>query len=99
MQEKFIPTEKAELFCKVAGSGKPLIVIHGGAGFLTHDYLLPHLERLSENNLVVFYDQRGLGKSTGELTAESINLKSYVDDIEAIRKSLGAPKVSLLGHS
>lgn len=99
VQEKFIPVENAELYCKVMGSGKPLIVLHGGAGYLTHDYLLPHLERLSEDNLVVFYDQRGLGKSTGELTPGQINLKTYVDDIESIRKFLGVTRVSLIGHS
>lgn len=98
-QEKFVPAENADLFCKMMGSGKPLIVLHGGAGYLTHEYLLPHLEPLSQDNLVVFYDQRGLGKSTGELTTEQINLKTYVNDIESIRKFLGVKKVSLLGHS
>lgn len=99
IQEKYIPVENAELFCKTMGSGNPLIVLHGGAGYLTHEYLLPHLERLSKDNLVVFYDQRGLGKSTGELSPEQNNLKLYVDDIESLRKSLGFAKVSLLGHS
>lgn len=98
-QEKFIPVENAELYCKTMGSGSPLIVLHGGAGYLTHDYLLPHLERLSEDNFVIFYDQRGLGKSTGELSPDQNNLQIYVDDIESIRKSLGAKRVSLLGHS
>lgn len=99
VQEKFISVENAELFCKMMGSGKPLIVLHGGAGYLTHDYLLPHLEYLAKNNLLIFYDQRGLGKSTGELTPEQINLKTYVNDIESIRKILGAKRVSLIGHS
>lgn len=98
-EEKFIQANGAELFTKVMGSGNPLVVLHGGAGFLTHDYLLPHLEPLAENNLVVFYDQRGLGKSTGDITPEQINIKTYVEDIEAIRTSLGLKKISLLGHS
>ncbi len=98
-EEKWISVENAELFCKTMGSGKPLIVVHGGAGYLTHEYLLPHLTPLSENNLVIFYDQRGLGKSTGELSLQQNNLKLYVDDIESLRKSLGVDKVSLLGHS
>lgn len=81
------------------GTGNPLIVLHGGAGYLTHEYLLPHLEQLSKDNFVVFYDQRGLGRSTGELSPDQNNLKISIDDIESIRKFLGVKQVSLLGHS
>lgn len=99
-EEKFISAPGgAELYCKIMGQGSPLIVLHGGAGFLTHDYFLPHLERLAENNLVIFYDQRGLGKSSGDITTDQINLTTYVEDIEVIRKSIGANKIALLGHS
>lgn len=97
--EIFIPTSCAELFCHIMGSGDPIIVIHGGAGFITHDYLLSPLAPLAKNRQVIFYDQRGLGKSTGESYPEHINLKTYVEDIEVIRTSLGLKKVSLLGHS
>lgn len=97
--EKFVQVPGAELYCLKMGSGKPIIVLHGGAGFLTHDYLLPHLARLAENHLVIFYDQRGLGRSSGEINQEQINLKTYLQDIEAIRTSFGLDKVTLLGHS
>lgn len=97
--EKFIQSGDATLFCKILGSGSPIIVIHGGAGYLTHDHLLPHLEPLANHNQLIFYDQRGLGRSTGAIDAEHINLKTYLEDIETIRISLGAKKVSLLGHS
>lgn len=99
LQEKFVPTENGVLFCQTEGSGKPLIIIHGGAGYLTQDYLLPHMEALGKKYWITLYDQRGLGKSTGEITSDQINLKTYVDDIESIRKSLGVNKISLMGHS
>lgn len=95
----FFQTATAGLYTETYGSGSPLIILHGGAGYLTHNYLLPHMERLGKNNLVVLYDQRGLGKSNGELTPEQINIKTYVDDLDSVRASLGAKKVSLLGHS
>lgn len=81
-QEKFIPVEHAELYCKTLRTGNPLIVLHGGAGYLTHDYLLPHLECFSEVNFVVFYDLRSLRKSIGELSPYQNILKIYIDDIE-----------------
>lgn len=99
IDEKFIQAKNAELFCKIIGSGDPLIVIHGGAGYITHDYLLPHMEPIADNNLVVFYDQRGLGRSTGEIIPEQVNIKTFIEDIDAIRSFLGAKKISLLGHS
>lgn len=98
-EETFVKTEGANLYTQTMGTGNPLIILHGGAGFLTHDYLLPHMERLSKNNLVVLYDQRALGKSTGEPIPEQINLKTYIEDLDAVRTSLGATKISLLGHS
>lgn len=100
-QEKttFVKTDGAELFCKEIGTGDPLIVLHGGAGYLTHDYLLSPLQCLANSNRVIFYDQRGLGKSTGEITSEQITLEKYITDVEVVRKSLGIEKVSLLGHS
>lgn len=97
--EKFIQAPGATLFSEIIGSGSPVIVIHGGAGYLTHDHLLPHMEPLAKHNQVIFYDQRGLGRSTGEINPENINLNTYLEDIETIRLSLGAKKVSLLGHS
>ncbi|MBS0654152.1 MAG: alpha/beta fold hydrolase [Verrucomicrobia bacterium] len=95
----FVKAKGADLFCSIMGKGDPLIVVHGGAGFITHEYLLPHMERLAQNNQLIFYDQRALGKSTGEITPEEITLSTYLQDIEAIRTSLGLEKISLLGHS
>lgn len=96
---KYIPTDNAILFCQILGKGKPILILHGGAGDLTSDYLLPSMEPLANLYQLVLYDQRGLGRSTGDITAEQINLNNYVADIEAIRKALDLDKISLLGHS
>ncbi len=97
--EKFVQAGGTELFCREIGTGNPLIILHGGVGFLTQDYLLPHMTPLAKSHRVVFYDQRGLGRSTCDINPEQINLKTYIEDIEAIRRSLGVKKVSILGHS
>lgn len=97
--EQYIQAGDAELYCIKMGSGSPVIVIYGGVGFLTHDYLLPHIVPLMKNHQVILYDQRGMGRSHSEINAEQINLKTYVEDIETIRLSQGCKKVTLLGHS
>ena len=89
---------KAKLFCRTMGKGEPLLVIHGGPG-LSQDYLLPKMEKLAENNFVIFYDQRGCGKSTSIIDKESINIINFVADVETIRKYFGFEKISILAHS
>ncbi len=98
IKETFVPSGEAKLFCRVTGQGKPLIVIHGGPG-LTQDYLLPQMYELAKNNFVIFYDQRGCGKSTVDINANTITIESFVNDIEAIRQAFKLDKISILGHS
>ena len=94
----FVQAQDAKLFCRIVGQGKPLIVIHGGPG-LTQDYLLPHMAKLGQNNLVIFYDQRGCGQSLAEINPETISIETYVKDLEAIRQAFNFDKISILGHS
>lgn len=94
----YISADKAELFCKTFGKGEPIIMIHGGPG-LSHDYLLPQMAKLAETYFVIFYDQRGCGLSTGELNAESIQIGTFIEDLEAIRRYFGYEKITILGHS
>lgn len=97
-KEIFIKTNDAQIFCRVFGKGDPIIVIHGGPG-LSQDYLLPHMVKLAQTNLVIFYDQRACGLSTGAINADSIQIKTFLGDLEAIRESFGYKKLTILGHS
>ncbi len=98
VKETFVEVDQAKLFCRVMGKGEPLIVVHGGPG-LSQDYLLPQLKKLAEHNLVIFYDQRGSGESTGDVDPKFIQMSTFVNDLDAIRKAFGFKQVSLLGHS
>jgi len=66
---------------------------------MSQDYLLPQMNKLAEDHFVIFYDQRGSGKSEGGQTPENISLSVFTDDLDAVRKKFGFEKVSLLGHS
>lgn len=98
VKEGFVPVENAKLFYRAIGKGQPLVVLHGGPG-LSQDYLLPQLYKLAKNNLVIFYDQRACGQSTGEINADTISIKTYVADLDAIRQAFKFKKISVLGHS
>jgi proline iminopeptidase len=83
-----------------SGSGTPLIVVNGGPGF-DHTYL--HIatawEPLAKNRRVIFYDQRGVGRSAPLKQGQSCTLADQMDDLEALRAHLGYEKIDLLGHS
>lgn len=96
-QEGLQAINGTQLYFKTFGSGEPLLVIHGGPG-LNHTYFLPHLEKLSQDFKVILYDQRASGLSLTP-SADSLSLKYFVDDIEAIRNNLGVEKINILAHS
>jgi proline iminopeptidase len=99
VKEGFVSVKNGKLFYRAAGKGVPLIIVHGGPG-LSQDYLLPQLYKLAENNLVIFYDQRGSGRSLEtKLDEECINIDQFVEDLETLRTSLGFDKFILMGHS
>ena len=86
------------IYCKTVGSGKPIVILHGGPG-LDHTSLLPQFYELAKNYKLIFYDQRGSGKSTGKIDSVSISIDNFVEDLEGLRQQLHFEKMNLLGHS
>lgn len=87
------------LFYRVAGSGEDaVIVLHGGPGF-TMEYLAADLEPLGETHTLIFYDQRGAGRSTLVTGSTALDAQRFADDLEAIRLHFGLESVTLLAHS
>ncbi|CAM2975783.1 alpha/beta fold hydrolase [Hathewaya histolytica] len=97
--ERYINIDKHKLYIKTMGKGEPILFIHGGPG-LCHNYFLPYLEGLSDKNTLIFYDQRGNGKSFFEIgNDDEISLETFIDDIEFIRTSLNIDRLNIFGHS
>ncbi len=87
------------LFYRLLGTGPDtLIMIHGGPGF-TMDYFLEDLAPLAQHHALLFYDQRGSGRSTLANDSISLNAQRFVEDVDAIRKHFGIVHLKLLGHS
>jgi proline iminopeptidase len=93
-----LPVAGAQLFVRDIGSGPPVIVLHGGPDF-DHEYLLPELDRLAEQFRVVFYDQRGRGRSYAGDQAGDVTIASEVEDLDRVRAWTGSESVVLMGHS
>jgi proline iminopeptidase len=86
------------LFRRDVGVGHPIVVLHGGPDF-DHTYLLPELDRLAESFRLLYYDQRGRGRSANGVRPERVYLRSEIDDVERVRSHFGLESVAVLGHS
>jgi proline iminopeptidase len=97
-RESHIPAGKASLYAREIGQGQPIIVLHGGPDF-DHTYLAPDLDRLADSFRLIYYDQRGRGRSANNVLPEEVTLTSDINDVEAVRTHFGLQSAALLGHS
>jgi proline iminopeptidase len=97
-RQGLLSLEDARLFYEVVGTGEPIVVVHGGPG-LDHAYLQPGLDALANRYTLVYYDQRGAGRSVAALDSSGINLDAFVADIDALRETLGYDRINVLAHS
>ena len=88
-----------------AGQGEPILCLHGGPGmdsgyfFPDQEAWGPGLSALAADHRVVAYDQRGCGGSGVPDVDQPLALSRHVDDIEAVRATLGLERPIVLGHS
>jgi proline iminopeptidase len=93
----FIKVNDYELYVNLIGNGEPIVFLHGGPGS-EHRFFLPHMIPLSKKFKLVFYDQRGCGKS--DLSeSDQYSMKNEVENLEALRVQLGFEKMNLFGES
>ncbi|MBI3047088.1 MAG: alpha/beta fold hydrolase [Acidobacteria bacterium] len=83
------------LFVRDEGRGAPVVVLHGGPG-LDSNYLADDLVPLAARRRVVFFDQRGAGRSS---LANGVTAETLVEDLEALRRHFRIDRLTLLGHS
>ena len=82
------------------GSGTPLVILNGGPGFdHRHMHIGTAFDTLGKNRRIIFYDQRGNGRSGPLNPGQSCTLNDQIEDLEVLRKHLGLEKWDVLGHS
>jgi len=100
------------LYHFATGSGRNVLVIHGGPGMPFREPMRG-LEPLTSEYTFNYYDQRGCGQSTRPFNKfasnnmyenmtnldKTLGLGAQIADIERIRQILGEDKLILIGHS
>ncbi len=97
-----VPVNGYDLYVRVEGTRTdtvPVIVIHGGPGDSSLSFK-GGLDFLAADRRVLFYDQRGSGKSEVKGTGADLTIGSLVADVEVLRRDvLKADRVIVFGHS
>ena len=78
-----------------AGSGAPVLLLHGGPG-MGFDYLRDLADELAEENDVAWYQQRGQEPSAAE---GPYTVAADVEDARRVLDALGWEKAYVVGHS
>ena len=78
-----------------AGSGPPVLLLHGGPG-LGFDYLRDLADELAEENDVAWYQQRGQEPSA---TEPPYTVAADVEDARRVLDALGWERAYVVGHS
>lgn len=86
-----------DLFERRVGAGPATVVLHGGPG-AHHDYLLPGFDRLAAGRTLIYYDQRGGGRSAVDREV-AVGWTEQVADLEALRDLWGEDRLAIAGYS
>lgn len=94
-QDGFVAGSPQLAYWKLGGHLETLIVLHGGPG-VQHEYLRPEFDLLNKFCSVVYYDQRGCGRSQ---QAASYIWQEHVRDLKRIKRALSPKKKVFLAGS
>jgi proline iminopeptidase len=95
----FTKTTSAPLYWAAYGpeGAARLLVLHGGPG-AHYDYLLPQMLALAERHELIFYDQRGGGRSRTE-DRSPVTWQTHVADSGLVARELAGEPLSIVGYS
>lgn len=91
-----------KLWYKVAGQvapgQAPVLFLHGGPGYNSYSFERTIGKQLETQMQMIYLDERGSGRSERPAGAD-YSMSTLVADVEALRKSLDVPQLTLMGHS
>lgn len=99
-QDGFVAVEDGvRLYYRIEGQGpETLVVVHGGPGF-SLESVRADFAPLAAHRRVIYYDQRGNGRSSLIDDPAALAIPRHIADLEAIRRHFRLEKLNLLGNS
>src|SRR4030088_1158238 len=98
-EDAFTTTTGSPLYwAKYGGTNAPkLLLLHGGPG-ADHCYMLPQMLQVGERYDLLFYDQRGGGRSKSD-APDPITWRTHVEALGAVVTEFGLEPLSIVGYS
>ena len=93
-----IEVNGADIYYESIGDGPAILMMHGGLG-LSHDYLQPYFDILSQTHTVVYYDHFGNGRSAKPANYDEMNFDRLTSDAAELMSKLNHDTFTLVGHS
>ena len=92
-------SSSVRLYYQMVGAGPDTIVaVHGGPTFGLHD-LMPDLDWLGRDHVVIYYDLRGTGRSSLPSDTAQLTMQDHVADLAALIAHFHLSRPTLVGHS
>jgi aminoacrylate hydrolase len=91
----FAPVSGGQLYFETCGAGPPLLLVSGLSG--SANFWRRQLTRLAEHFTVVVHDHRGVGRSSRDAIAYSID--QMASDTMALMDHLGIDRAAMIGQS
>ena len=100
VREGYLETpDSLRLFYRIVGHGRDtLIAVHGGPG-VDLESIAADFAPLAARHVIIFYDQRGAGRSTLPSDTALLGARQQVEDLETVRRHFGLERFALVAHS
>ncbi len=86
------------LHYRLTGQGTDTVVVLHGGPALNSRYLEAALAPLADSHILLFYDQRGRGRSTTATHPDSLSFSQDLEDLAAVQAHFGLGPLRLVGH-
>lgn len=98
-KQGYVKVEGGKVWYGVMGKGDktPVICLHGGPGGTGYGFLYFH--EIAKERPVIMFDQLGGGRSTIHEDTSLLKVDNFVEQVEAVRKTLKLEEFYVLGHS
>jgi proline iminopeptidase len=95
----FVTPDNVKIFYKIEGRGsETLVAVHGGPGN-SLESIRADFEPLAKGRRVIYYDQRGQGRSELLSDGTKLGYEQHVADLEALRVHFKLDRMTLIGNS
>jgi proline iminopeptidase len=97
--EGMIPVSDGDsLHYRLFGQGADTVVVLHGGPTLNSRYLEAALRPLADSHTLLFYDQRGRGRSSGPRHPDSLSFARDLEDLDAVQAHFRLGPVRIIGH-